>query len=74
MNKKIKIIYGNINCHKCIKAKNKYSDAEYIDINSLPNYEKDAIMKKLIALNIKSIPIFVDEHGNFLTSNDIEGC
>jgi glutaredoxin len=62
----IKKIYSLPMCSKCLKAKKENPDAEYIDILSLSDEDKDKIFTKASQIGQTSAPILLDENDDII--------
>ena len=60
-------IYGIHNCPECRRAKEKYKDAEYIDLSNYTTKQMEEFKNRLLKdgnISGLKLPIFEDEDGN----------
>ena len=63
----VKKIYSLTGCMKCLQAKRKYPEAEYIMIDELSSEDREKLINKCTEIGIVSAPILVDETDKILT-------
>lgn len=66
----IKKIYSLVGCTKCMIAKNKFKDAEYIMLNDLDSNERESIINKAKEKEVYAAPILIDENDDILTHQE----
>lgn len=57
----VKKIYGSTGCYKCEKAKQKFPNAEYTDLMSLPKTEYEILLDKARLAAQSSLPILIGD-------------
>jgi len=66
----VKKIYSLIGCTKCLQAKKKFPEAEYIMLNELTSEERDNIIQQSTSIGLVSAPILIDENEKILTHEE----